>query len=57
MLPKNSLRQKRMERLKVYSGEAPKEMVGNVLTTWRDHVEKNGGGFGEQRVGEEEMRR
>ncbi len=40
MLPKNSLRKQRLDRLKIYDGAAPPEILRNVLTSWRD-VEVN----------------
>jgi large subunit ribosomal protein L13 len=36
MLPKNSLREKRMARLKVYPGPAPEAVLRNAVSTWRD---------------------
>ncbi|WVQ78289.1 ribosomal protein L13 [Cryptococcus sp. DSM 104549] len=36
MLPKNTFRDRRLERLKIYAGEAPEVYQGNVLRTWRD---------------------
>lgn len=36
MLPKNSLRKQRLDRLKIFPGAAPPELLKNVLTTWRD---------------------
>ena len=48
MLPKNTHRQRRMDRLKVYPGEAPASLMANVLKTWRDQTElgtgQGGGG-------------
>ena len=38
MLPKNTLRDRRLERLRIYPGEAPPEAMGNVLRTWRDET-------------------
>jgi large subunit ribosomal protein L13 len=40
MLPKNTFRQRRLDRLKIYPAEAPESALGNVLKTWR---EKTGG--------------
>lgn len=36
MLPKNTFRDRRLERLKIYAEEAPESVRSNVLTTWRD---------------------
>ncbi|BEJ17403.1 hypothetical protein CspHIS471_0608040 [Cutaneotrichosporon sp. HIS471] len=36
MLPKNTFRDRRLERLKIYAEDAPVTVMGNVLTTWRD---------------------
>lgn len=36
MLPKNTFRDRRLERLKIFPGEAPTEYTNNVLKTWRD---------------------
>lgn len=36
MLPKNTFRDRRLERLKIFRGAAPEVYKGNVLTTWRE---------------------
>ena len=36
MLPKNTFRKRRLERLRVYPGPAPPDDMANALTTWRD---------------------
>jgi hypothetical protein len=36
MLPKNTFRERRLERLKIFPGEAPQCYQENVLKTWRD---------------------
>lgn len=36
MLPKNTFRERRLDRLKIYPTEAPESMMGNVLRTWKD---------------------
>ncbi|WWD15929.1 ribosomal protein L13 [Kwoniella shandongensis] len=36
MLPKNTFRDRRLERLKIFSGEAPEVYKSNALRTWRD---------------------
>ncbi|WVO13905.1 ribosomal protein L13 [Cryptococcus depauperatus] len=41
MLPKNTFRDRRLDRLKVFSGPAPEAYMGNVLTTWRDTTLKS----------------
>lgn len=43
MLPKNTHRQRRMDRLKVFADEAPESMLANVLTTWRERADLQGG--------------
>jgi large subunit ribosomal protein L13 len=40
MLPKNTFRDRRLERLKIFPEEAPANVMGNVLTTWRDAAPK-----------------
>lgn len=45
MLPKNTFRQRRLDRLKVFPGEAPDVYLENVVKTWRDgSVVGRGGG-------------
>lgn len=39
MLPKNTFRQRRLDRLKVFPTEAPDVYLKNVVKTWRDDVE------------------
>ncbi|OCF54113.1 ribosomal protein L13 [Kwoniella mangroviensis CBS 10435] len=41
MLPKNTFRDRRLERLKIFAGPAPEVYVNNSLTTWRDQVGSN----------------
>ncbi|KAL7423951.1 54S ribosomal protein L23, mitochondrial [Cryptotrichosporon argae] len=36
MLPKNTFRQRRLDRLKVFPGDAPAAYMDNVVRTWRD---------------------
>jgi large subunit ribosomal protein L13 len=36
MLPKNTFRQRRLDRLKVFPGQAPDSYLENVVETWRD---------------------
>jgi large subunit ribosomal protein L13 len=36
MLPKNTFRDRRLARLKIFPAEAPEVYTGNVLKTWRD---------------------
>lgn len=36
MLPKNTFRDRRLERLKIFPGPAPAHLQENVLKTWRD---------------------
>lgn len=36
MLPKNKFRDRRLERLRIFTGEAPPSAMSNVLSTWRD---------------------
>ncbi|KAK4688158.1 large subunit ribosomal protein L13, partial [Tremellales sp. Uapishka_1] len=38
MLPKNTFRQRRLDRLKIFPGEAPEVYMGNVLQTWREET-------------------
>jgi large subunit ribosomal protein L13 len=38
MLPKNTFRDRRLARLKIFAGPAPAEYQNNVLKTWRDSV-------------------
>lgn len=38
MLPKNTFRQRRLDRLKIFPGEAPESALGNVLKTWREET-------------------
>ncbi|WVR05223.1 ribosomal protein L13 [Kwoniella sp. DSM 27419] len=38
MLPKNTFRDRRLERLKIFRGEAPQTFNDNVLKTWRDQA-------------------
>lgn len=38
MLPKNTFRQRRLDRLKIYPGAAPESAIGNVLKTWREET-------------------
>lgn len=40
MLPKNTFRDRRLERLKIFPGDAPETYKGNVLTTWRESSPK-----------------
>jgi len=40
MLPKNTFRDRRLARLKIFPGEAPAAYKGNVLKTWRDEAAK-----------------
>lgn len=36
MLPKNTFRQRRLDRLKVFPAAAPDAYLQNVVRTWRD---------------------
>lgn len=38
MLPKNTFRQRRLDRLKIYPTEAPESAMGNVQKTWREET-------------------
>lgn len=38
MLPKNTFRERRLDRLKIFPAEAPESVMGNVLRTWRDET-------------------
>lgn len=42
MLPKNTFRDRRLERLKIFPEAAPSTVMANVLTTWRDEASKSG---------------
>jgi len=43
MLPKNTFRDRRLDRLKVFPGEAPDVYLENVVKTWRDGQVGGGG--------------
>lgn len=47
MLPKNTFRDRRLDRLKIFPGEAPEVYRSNTLRTWRD-----GAGVGVEQLGE-----
>ncbi|ORY23056.1 mitochondrial ribosomal protein L23 [Naematelia encephala] len=36
MLPKNTLRDRRLERLKIFPGQAPPSLLANQIMSWRD---------------------
>jgi hypothetical protein len=38
MLPKNTHRDRRLERLKIFPGDAPAVYRGNAVRTWRDQL-------------------
>lgn len=40
MLPKNTFRDRRLARLKIYPGAAPEVYQENVIKTWRDEANK-----------------
>ncbi|ODN98527.1 ribosomal protein L13 [Cryptococcus wingfieldii CBS 7118] len=42
MLPKNTFRDRRLDRLKIFPGAAPEHYTKNALTTWRDLSAKTG---------------
>lgn len=44
MLPKNTFRQRRLDRLKVFAGAAPDTYLENVVKTWRDGTVASGEG-------------
>jgi len=39
MLPKNTFRDRRLERLKIFPEQAPDVYLGNVVKTWRDGLD------------------
>ena len=41
MLPKNTFRQRRLDRLKVFPTAAPDVYLNNVVRTWQDDVQTN----------------
>lgn len=43
MLPKNTFRDRRLDRLKIFPGDAPAVYKGNAVRTWRDQL---GSGIG-----------
>lgn len=43
MLPKNTFRDRRLERLKIFPGAAPSHYTQNAVKTWRDEVAKTSG--------------
>ncbi|KAL1409689.1 54S ribosomal protein L23, mitochondrial [Vanrija albida] len=43
MLPKNTFRDRRLERLKIFPGAAPAHYTENVVKTWRDEAAKKVG--------------
>jgi large subunit ribosomal protein L13 len=60
MLPKNTFRDRRLDRLKIFPGEAPEVYRSNTLRTWRDgatglgvgHLGEGVGGEVGERIGE-----
>jgi large subunit ribosomal protein L13 len=40
MLPKNTFRDRRLERLKIFPGEAPENYKDLAVKTWRDEAAK-----------------
>lgn len=39
MLPKNTFRQRRLDRLKVFPTAAPDAYLNNIVKTWQDEVQ------------------